>query len=113
MERDHSRASEDSECDQRYGLLVVLCIEHGLNSHVGENLKLSYTRSTAAISKACRHGLMSVHSAPYALLRPPVEMNLRELDPVEQLPCASAWSLSEEGLIAEPAEDLRHTLTSA
>ena len=76
-------------------------------------LKLSYTRSTAAISKACRHGLMSVHSAPYALLRPPVEMNLRELDPVEQLPCASAWSLNEEGLIAEPVEDLRHTLTSA
>ena len=50
---------------------------------------------------------MSMHSAPYALL-PPVEMNLRELDPVEQPPCASACSLSE-GLIA--AGDLCHMLT--
>lgn len=51
---------------------------------------------------------MSMHSAPYAL-PPPVEMNLRELDPVEQPPCASACSLSE-GLIA--AGDLCHMCSS-
>ena len=68
MERDHSRASEDSECDQRYGPLVVLWLDIGLNSHVGENLKLSYARSAedsykVAIQKA--HA-SSIDEAPIA-----------------------------------------------